>query len=240
VQQQDQTDGKHTEMNKPKSTNLINTTSDRNMKGIQMPAQKAFTLIELLIVVAIIAILAAIAVPNFLEAQVRAKVSRAKADMRSVKTGLESYFVDNNRYMTDINGAPTDARFTTADDEFVGWIQLTTPISYLSSVFTTPFQSKDPAFDNNPNGDQNVYEYWGPGFLDTFSPQIAETTQSSGIGYVVGTLGPDLDRDFIGTSFIEFVRLNNRSGDFIYDPSNGTISSGDVLSSNKVGFYGQQ
>ena len=38
--------------------------------------EKAFTLIELLIVVAIIAILAAIAVPNLLEAQVRAKVAR--------------------------------------------------------------------------------------------------------------------------------------------------------------------
>ena len=56
-----------------------------------------FTLIELLIVVAIIAILAAIAVPNLLEAQVRSKVSRAKADMRSLATGIEAYAVDYNR-----------------------------------------------------------------------------------------------------------------------------------------------
>src|SRR5690349_15764472 len=59
---------------------------------------RAFTLIELLIVVAIIAILAAIAVPNFLEAQTRSKVSRTKADMRSVTTAIESYAVDNNKY----------------------------------------------------------------------------------------------------------------------------------------------
>src|SRR5437870_12866546 len=60
--------------------------------------KKGFTLIELLIVVAIIAILAAIAIPNFLAAQVRAKVSRAKAEMRTLATAIESYEVDNNRY----------------------------------------------------------------------------------------------------------------------------------------------
>ena len=68
--------------------------------------QGAFTLIELLIVVAIIAILAAIAVPNFLEAQTRAKVSRAKSDMRTLATALESYYVDNNNYAPS---APVDA-----------------------------------------------------------------------------------------------------------------------------------
>jgi type II secretion system protein G len=59
---------------------------------------RAFTLIELLIVVAIIAILAAIAVPNFLEAQVRSKVSREKANMRTIATALEAYRTDFSRY----------------------------------------------------------------------------------------------------------------------------------------------
>ncbi len=63
-----------------------------------MQTSRGFTLIELLIVVTIIAVLAAIAVPNFLEAQARAKVSAAKSDLRALATGLEAYVVDNNTY----------------------------------------------------------------------------------------------------------------------------------------------
>src|SRR5512140_2962255 len=102
----------------------------------------AFTLIELLIVVAIIAILAAIAVPNFLEAQTRSKVSRCAADMRSIRTGIESYRVDQNHYPeTDLgpNSYPIG----------VGMMRLTTPVSYMSSVPKSPF--KEISMGNNGN-----------------------------------------------------------------------------------------
>ena len=57
--------------------------------------KKAFTLIELLIVIAIIAILALIAIPNFIESQIRSKVARVQSDMRSVATAIEACFVDS-------------------------------------------------------------------------------------------------------------------------------------------------
>src|SRR6478752_637114 len=90
-----------------------------------------FTLIELLIVVAIIAILAAIAVPNFLEAQTRAKVSRAKADMRSMATGIEAYAVDNNTYVYQ-NALSRAVRMQSVNTETLE--RLTTPIAYLTGI----------------------------------------------------------------------------------------------------------
>ena len=78
--------------------------------------KSAFTLIELLIVVAIIAILAAIAVPNFLEAQTRSKTARVKADQRTVATAIEAYSVDERRcplYNNEkslIYGIPSECR----------------------------------------------------------------------------------------------------------------------------------
>jgi prepilin-type N-terminal cleavage/methylation domain-containing protein len=60
--------------------------------------RRAFTLIELLILVAIIAILAAIAVPNFLEAQIRSKVAAARDEMHTLAAALEAYWIDQRAY----------------------------------------------------------------------------------------------------------------------------------------------
>jgi prepilin-type N-terminal cleavage/methylation domain-containing protein len=60
-----------------------------------------FTLIELLIVIAIVLILIAIALPNFLEAQIRARVVNAQAEMRGIEPAVASYLQDWKRYPAD-------------------------------------------------------------------------------------------------------------------------------------------
>jgi type IV pilus assembly protein PilA len=64
----------------------------------RMKGNKGFTLIELMIVVAIIGILAAIAIPNFMTYQAKAKQSEAKVGLGGIFTTATSYFAENNTF----------------------------------------------------------------------------------------------------------------------------------------------
>ena len=64
----------------------------------KMKDQKGFTLIELMIVIAIIGILAAIAIPQFNAYRKRSYNSSAIADLRNAATAQEAYYVDNSTY----------------------------------------------------------------------------------------------------------------------------------------------
>ncbi len=62
-------------------------------------SKKGFTLIELMIVVAIIGILAAIAIPNFIRFQLKAKTSEGKVNVAAIRTAEEAYFSEFGVYV---------------------------------------------------------------------------------------------------------------------------------------------
>lgn len=64
--------------------------------------KKGFTLIELMIVIAIIGILAAIAIPQFAKYRRKAYNSSALSDLKNVRTEIEAYYADHDSYPTNL------------------------------------------------------------------------------------------------------------------------------------------
>lgn len=185
-----------------------------------MQNQRAFTLIELLIVVAIIAILAAIAVPNFLEAQTRSKVSRMKADIRTLTTGIEAYAVDWNVYPPHLRNDGTEIPYP---DRYV---VLTTPVAFLTSI-----TARDIFFTEVPTGPGAPDQYVSWTNFRSFEtrgthPLLAAVDTHR---WLLRSRGPDgiVEDNAVRNGFM----LDGITGgpSMVYDPSNGTISRGDVF-----------
>lgn len=174
-----------------------------------MNHKKAFTLIELLIVVAIIGILAAIAVPNFLNAQVRSKVARSEADIRSIATAVEMYKLDNNHY----------PRFISHVNNPIGVFSLlSTPIAYMGSVPYEIFTSEDSIAYS---GKLHVAYMYTP--RETYGEQgwLSLHDSEGRYQYVVRSMGPDRGANIIEIPASPKLILP-------YNSSNGMTSRGDI------------
>jgi general secretion pathway protein G len=87
-----------------------------------MRAKKGFTLVEILIVVVILGILAAIVIPQFTEASTEAKTSSLVTDLQSVRSQIELYKVQHNDNLPGVaNGTQHPATGTTFETALTGY-----------------------------------------------------------------------------------------------------------------------
>lgn len=204
----------------------------KRRRGVSLPTPKAsyggFTLIELLIVIAIIIILLLIALPNFLEAHVRAKVTKAKGDLRSTATAVEAYQADQLKYpwpahITSLNvpafppADPTDLHVPAA---------VTTPVAYITALPSETFYNLSDQGPDFGEGKQFPFHY-GNDVSNAFfgAPNLIPDLTFRLFGqprhteYYLVSHGPDSDRDDFG----------GQEGTPVYfNPTNGAISNGDI------------
>jgi prepilin-type N-terminal cleavage/methylation domain-containing protein len=174
--------------------------------------RNGFTLVELLIVLSIVLVLVAIAVPEYLESKVVSDVARTHSDLRKIQTALDSYFVDFCVYPPSHD----------PDSYPRGLTWLTSPFPYLRSIPHDPFAS--PLFGEGPE-----YEGGSTG-VGTFGNIHDSASHSVRIhAYLVMGVGPDQRDSVLGNDWFPGRKPGGEVIITSYAPTNGLESSGDII-----------
>jgi len=215
------------------------------LSGRVCQTHKAFTLIELLITIAILLIVASIAMSSYSSSKLNAQVVVAKSNLRLLKIGAESFYIDHSSYPSPSISPASDPYGVVAE---MAAYSLTTPISYISpSAFIDPFgdlKIQSSVAGRSPIGMP----------IETFNPMrsllyfhyphisgLVNAPELSKEGYAFASLGPDhLDSFILYLPFPGSLPPKAATygiyslGDTIYDPTNGVTSQGDI-----AGFGGE-
>ncbi|MFH0926548.1 MAG: prepilin-type N-terminal cleavage/methylation domain-containing protein [bacterium] len=161
--------------------------------------QQGFTLVEIIVVVAIIAILAGVLTPSIMKNINEAKITRATGDTKAIGTAISSFFVDVGRWPTErgedavldddltllyggVGTAPTD------DATSAGWVTAT-PVGNTEDTF------ENHLLTNTPKGQAvNVYPitgsiYWKGPYLPEIKSDPWGNYYSCNIQYIYGVAG---------------------------------------------------
>ena len=153
---------------------------------------KGFTLIELMIVVAIIGILAAIAIPNFIKFQARSKQSEAKSNCKAMFTAEKAFFAEKDRYSSLVGEVGFSPERNNRYNYFVG------PIGATVEDRTAALKVSHPTTDTGIGAD--VFKTYAP--VTTIAipagvspPLIGIATAGSWLGGAMGNIDTDATVD---------------------------------------------
>ena len=124
--------------------NASKLPASSHLSPLQSPRQRGFTLIEIMVVVVIIGVLAALIAPGVMGRTDEARQTAAKADINTLMQALKLYRTDNMRYPTGEQGLPALIARPTAEP--------------VPSRWSRPYVAKLP---NDPWGNPYVYVYPG-------------------------------------------------------------------------------
>lgn len=196
--------------------------------------KEGFTMIELLIVIAIITVITAIAVPNLISANVKAKVKGIKAEMGSIAIALEDYRMDEGDYPIDPEhtgsgyGADVIAKPNIDIDDptdAIGLGQLVFPMGAIDSVYL--YRIPDDPFNDGGEEEWNGTSGAHDNHYSYFTADASGAASSSEAKYwALVSYGPDKDLDI--TSYSD-ARDAYDNGTDLYDPDSGITSNGDIV-----------
>lgn len=191
-----------------------------------MKPQRAFTFVEIMLVGTIIAVLAAIAVPNFIEAQTRAEVARSKSELTSLKMGIESYRLEYRGYPLN----QKTGEFS-KDDLRV----LTTPLAFLPTLPLDTMRRRRTRSERVVDRTPRPFGYLNLKQLDPEGSARLHDAAWDMKGGLLDALiwghGPHLDTPAFPPELKDSENpMQVLSKSLIpYDPSNGTIALGHVF-----------
>ncbi len=212
-----------------------------HLKSPSRKFRRGFTLIELLIVIAIILILIAIALPNFLEAQERARVVRANGHLRTMETAVFSFMTQYGYLYADYNDPGPITRETRNHEPLATTPCPVFPPGLLGSGGIT--------FGDNPNANQVGFQrtFYAPSLHCPLTTPIKFIDAGGTVDpWSDGTVPVGMDSRYVNPEIkysAYFVSGPDRhSGEWLrgcdtylnlavgcaYSPTNGTKSRGDL------------